>query len=170
MITRGTWSFITDRPLVVSFEVTHSCTADCKHCDKGGIKPEPEGLLKADDYRRLRAKLKPMAVQLSGGEPLLRKDLEEIVRARVEEICVVIRPGDAEAYAQTAGDHAGAHSCRFSPSVLPSAGTSRISSSISRASPRAAFRIRDAPASESGRLVSSGHASPRSSATACRIR
>ena len=81
MIARGTWSFITDRPLVVSFEVTHSCTADCQHCDKGNIKPEPAGLLRAPDYRRLRAELKPMAVQLSGGEPLLRADLEEIVRA-----------------------------------------------------------------------------------------
>ncbi len=81
MISRGTWSFITDRPLVVSFEVTHSCTADCLHCDKGGIKTEPPGLLHAADYARLRSKLKPMAVQLSGGEPLLRKDLEEIVRA-----------------------------------------------------------------------------------------
>ncbi len=81
MISRGTWSFLTDRPLVVSFEVTHSCTADCRHCDKGGIKPEPAGLLQAADYRRLRAELKPMAVQLSGGEPLLRKDLEDIVRA-----------------------------------------------------------------------------------------
>jgi len=81
MISRGTWSFLTDRPLVVSFEVTHSCTADCWHCDKGGIKPDPAGLLQAADYRRLRAQLKPMAVQLSGGEPLLRKDLEDIVRA-----------------------------------------------------------------------------------------
>ena len=81
MISRGTWSFLTDRPLVVSFEVTHSCVADCLHCDKGGIKPEPAGLLHAPDYRRLRAELKPMAVQLSGGEPLLRKDLEDIVRA-----------------------------------------------------------------------------------------
>ena len=27
MIARGTWSFCTDRPLVVSFELTHSCTA-----------------------------------------------------------------------------------------------------------------------------------------------
>ena len=81
MITRGTWSFLTDRPLVVSFEVTHSCTADCLHCDKGGIKAEPDGLLHAADYRRLCAELKPMAVQLSGGEPLLRKDLEDIVRA-----------------------------------------------------------------------------------------
>ncbi len=81
MIARGTRAFLTDQPLVVSFEVTHSCTADCRHCDKGGIKPEPPGLLRAQDYRRLRAKLKPMAVQISGGEPLLRKDLEDIVRA-----------------------------------------------------------------------------------------
>jgi len=81
MIARGTWSFLSDRPLVVSFELTHSCTADCQHCDKGGIKPEPAGLLGAADYGRLRATLKPMAVQLSGGEPLLRRDLEDIVRA-----------------------------------------------------------------------------------------
>ena len=81
MISRGTWSFLTTRPLVVSFEVTHSCIADCLHCDKGGIKPEPAGLLRPADYGRLRAKLKPMAVQLSGGEPLLRRDLEDIVRA-----------------------------------------------------------------------------------------
>ena len=81
MISRGTWSFIANRPLVVSFELTHSCTADCLHCDKGKIKPEPEGLLHAADYGRLRAELKPMAVQLSGGEPLLRRDLEDIVRA-----------------------------------------------------------------------------------------
>ena len=84
MIARGTWSFCTSRPLVVSFEVTHSCTANCQHCDKGTIKPEPPDLLRAEDYRRLRSQLKPMAVQISGGEPLLRKDLEEIVRALKE--------------------------------------------------------------------------------------
>jgi len=33
--------------------------------------------------------------------------LEEIVQARVEEICVVICAGDADVYAQMAGDHAG---------------------------------------------------------------
>jgi MoaA/NifB/PqqE/SkfB family radical SAM enzyme len=81
MIARGTWSFCINRPLVVSFELTHSCTANCKHCDKGGMKPDPAGLLRAEDYAQLRGALKPMAVQLSGGEPLLRKDLEEIVRA-----------------------------------------------------------------------------------------
>ncbi len=81
MIARGTWSFCTERPLVVSFELTHSCTADCQHCDKGGIKPGPLGQLNAEDYGRLRAQLKPMVVQISGGEPLLRKDVAEIVRA-----------------------------------------------------------------------------------------
>jgi MoaA/NifB/PqqE/SkfB family radical SAM enzyme len=81
MVARGTWSFCTKRPLVVSFELTHSCIADCQHCDKGGIKPEPPNLLMPADYRRLRAELKPMVVQLSGGEPLLRKDLDDIVRA-----------------------------------------------------------------------------------------
>ncbi len=81
MIARGTWSFWTDRPLCVSFELTHSCTANCRHCDKGGIKPGPLGLLNAEDYARLSAALKPMVVQLSGGEPLLRKDVSDIVRA-----------------------------------------------------------------------------------------
>jgi UTP--glucose-1-phosphate uridylyltransferase len=33
--------------------------------------------------------------------------VEEALRARVEEICLVVRPGDEEAYANVAGDHAG---------------------------------------------------------------
>jgi MoaA/NifB/PqqE/SkfB family radical SAM enzyme len=45
------------------------------------MKPDPAGLLRAEDYAELRSMLKPMAVQLSGGEPLLRRDLEEIIRA-----------------------------------------------------------------------------------------
>jgi MoaA/NifB/PqqE/SkfB family radical SAM enzyme len=81
MVARGTWSFLTSRPLCVSYELTHSCTADCKHCDKGGIKPGPLGALSAEDYGHLQKKLKPMSVQISGGEPMLRKDLEEIVQA-----------------------------------------------------------------------------------------
>ena len=81
MISRGTWSFLTDRPLVVSFELTHSCTADCLHCDKGTIKPEPAGLLRAADYERLVRAAQTHGGAMSGGEPLLRQDLEDIVRA-----------------------------------------------------------------------------------------
>ena len=33
--------------------------------------------------------------------------IDEILRAGVDEICIVVRPGDEESYAQQAGDHAG---------------------------------------------------------------
>lgn len=33
--------------------------------------------------------------------------IEEVLRAGVEEICVIVRPGDEAAYADVAGDHAG---------------------------------------------------------------
>lgn len=67
-------------PICVSFEVTHSCTADCLHCDKGRLKRE-EGRMLPDDYRRWTRELRPAVTQLSGGEPLTRPDLEDIARA-----------------------------------------------------------------------------------------
>lgn len=67
-------------PLCVSFEVTHSCVAHCVHCDKGGLKQET-GLMTPEDYGRYSRELKPGVGQISGGEPLLRDDLEDIIRA-----------------------------------------------------------------------------------------
>ena len=68
------------KPICVSFEVTHSCPCDCRHCDKGKLKKET-GLMKPEDYRRRSFELTPAACQLSGGEPLLRQDLEDVARA-----------------------------------------------------------------------------------------
>jgi MoaA/NifB/PqqE/SkfB family radical SAM enzyme len=68
------------RPLCVSLEVTHSCPARCLHCDKGGLKPGERHLAPAE-YRPLVRALSPPVVQLSGGEPLVREDLEEVARA-----------------------------------------------------------------------------------------
>ena len=76
---RGHNNFLKDKPLVVSFEVTSSCNANCCHCDKGGILEDEVPLTPAqigDHYR----KLNPVAVQLSGGEPLLREDIVDIAR------------------------------------------------------------------------------------------
>ena len=70
----------TNRPTVLSFEVTLSCVARCKHCDTGGYKPN-EQKLAPEDFKRYIKELRPAAVQLSGGEPLLREDLPDIVRA-----------------------------------------------------------------------------------------
>lgn len=69
-----------DRPIVISFEVTLSCVANCLHCDTGGRK-ENEERLKPEDYRRYILELNPAVVQLSGGEPLLREDLSQIIRS-----------------------------------------------------------------------------------------
>ncbi len=79
IIGRGSLNWIADRPLVVSFEVTDSCTCDCTHCDHGGPRDDSRNLRPAD-YRRYMEALRPCVVQVSGGEPLLRPDLVEIVR------------------------------------------------------------------------------------------
>jgi MoaA/NifB/PqqE/SkfB family radical SAM enzyme len=79
IIGRGSLNWVADRPIVVSFEVTDSCTCWCKHCDHGGPKDDSRNL-KPADYRRYVERLNPCVVQVSGGEPLLRPDLVEIVR------------------------------------------------------------------------------------------
>ena len=80
IIGRGSLNWLADRPLVVSFEVTDSCTCYCKHCDHGGPKDD-SGNLRPEDYRRYMEALRPCVVQVSGGEPLMRDDLNEVVRA-----------------------------------------------------------------------------------------
>lgn len=77
---QGLYNLFVLKPLCVSFEVTHSCTGNCLHCDKGGIKRE-EDLLSPQQYAKILRRLNPPVVQLSGGEPLLRKDIVEIVEA-----------------------------------------------------------------------------------------
>ena len=79
IIGRGTANWIAQRPIVVSFEVTDACTCWCKHCDHGGPRDESRNL-KPADYRRYMDALRPCVVQVSGGEPLMRDDVVEIVR------------------------------------------------------------------------------------------
>jgi len=68
-----------ERPIVVSFEVTDSCTCYCRHCDHGGPRDDSRNM-KPADYRHYMNVLKPCVVQISGGEPLMRKDLTDVVR------------------------------------------------------------------------------------------
>jgi MoaA/NifB/PqqE/SkfB family radical SAM enzyme len=79
IIGRGSKNWYTGRPLVVSFEVTDSCTCYCKHCDHGGPRDTSRDM-KPHDYRRFMDVLRPAVVQVSGGEPLMREDLPEVIR------------------------------------------------------------------------------------------
>jgi MoaA/NifB/PqqE/SkfB family radical SAM enzyme len=79
IIGRSMRNWFAEKPLVVSFEVTDSCTCNCRHCDHGGPK-DRSNEMKPEDYRRYMEMLRPGVVQVSGGEPLLRDDLVEVVR------------------------------------------------------------------------------------------
>ncbi|HWR37498.1 MAG TPA: radical SAM protein [Clostridia bacterium] len=80
IIARGSRNWPSNRPIVVSFEVTDSCTCFCRHCDHGGPRDESKNL-KPADYRRYMEVLNPCVVQVSGGEPLMREDVVDVVRA-----------------------------------------------------------------------------------------
>jgi MoaA/NifB/PqqE/SkfB family radical SAM enzyme len=70
---------LTTRPLCISFEVTHSCNAKCKHCHLHG--PVEEDRASPEKLGEICRELSPVVAQASGGEPLLRKDLEQIIEA-----------------------------------------------------------------------------------------
>ena len=74
---RGMINYVTKRPLCVSFEITHSCNARCKHCHRGGLVKEQKAT--PQKFAEIFQELKPVVIQISGGEPLLRKDVEDVI-------------------------------------------------------------------------------------------
>ena len=80
IIAQGSLNWFAQRPVVVSFEVTNSCTCYCRHCDHGGPKDTSRDM-KPADYKKYMEVLRPCVVQVSGGEPLMRQDLTKIVRS-----------------------------------------------------------------------------------------
>ena len=78
--TKEIHNYITNRPIVVSYEVTFSCNCNCRHCELGGLVKD-EKQITPEEYGDLTRRLKPLVAQISGGEPLLRKDIAAIVKA-----------------------------------------------------------------------------------------
>jgi MoaA/NifB/PqqE/SkfB family radical SAM enzyme len=62
-------------PTAVNLEVTRRCNARCDFCRYPQVREDP----RLDDYRPVVERLKPTLLTLSGGEPLLRKDLERLI-------------------------------------------------------------------------------------------
>jgi MoaA/NifB/PqqE/SkfB family radical SAM enzyme len=67
---------INPRPVLVNLEVIKNCNASCHFCSCWRTKGGP----KLNDYGPVIRKIKPIAVSINGGEPLLRKDIYDIVR------------------------------------------------------------------------------------------
>jgi MoaA/NifB/PqqE/SkfB family radical SAM enzyme len=74
---RAAKNMMIGRPITVSFEVTFNCNANCRHCNWGEYVKEPR--LGPEVWGNRLAELKPVVAQISGGEPLLRKDLYDII-------------------------------------------------------------------------------------------
>jgi MoaA/NifB/PqqE/SkfB family radical SAM enzyme len=74
------WLTLRRRPVLVHFEVTMRCNARCGFCDywKTPADARHDELKSFADAARF---FNPMLVTFTGGEPLLRRDLEDVVRA-----------------------------------------------------------------------------------------
>jgi MoaA/NifB/PqqE/SkfB family radical SAM enzyme len=79
MLVKGIGNRMKKLPLSISFEVTHACTANCWHCNWGG--PIKETRRTPAEYAAICRDLQPVVVNVSGGEPMARGDLDDIVRA-----------------------------------------------------------------------------------------
>ncbi|MFO7773547.1 MAG: radical SAM protein [Dehalococcoidia bacterium] len=77
---KGIQTYITNRAIIVSYEVTLSCNCNCRHCDLGGV-IDDEKQIGPEEYADLTRRLRPLIAQISGGEPLLRKDIAAVVKA-----------------------------------------------------------------------------------------
>ena len=64
------------RPVSVNLEVTKRCNAKCDFCDYWKTKKENV----IEDYGPVVKKIDPMMITITGGEPLLRTDLVNIIK------------------------------------------------------------------------------------------
>lgn len=72
---------------LLAWETTQACSLACPHCRASACPIRPAGELTTDEGRKLlheAARVGPGIVILSGGEPLLREDLEELAAAATE--------------------------------------------------------------------------------------
>jgi MoaA/NifB/PqqE/SkfB family radical SAM enzyme len=72
------WLKARKRPVLLNFEVTMRCNARCSFCDYWKT-PADSRAHENTDYAVIARHFKPMLVTFTGGEPTLRRDLEDIV-------------------------------------------------------------------------------------------
>ena len=75
----------TGRPMLVNLEITKLCNAKCDFCDYWQTRHEE----RITDYRPVIRKINPLVTVITGGEPMIRKDLPDIVR-QIKECSIFI--------------------------------------------------------------------------------
>jgi GTP 3',8-cyclase len=75
----------TGRPKLLNLEVTKLCNARCDFCDYWETKHE----IRLSDYRPIIKRINPLVVSITGGEPMLRRDLPQVVR-QIKECSIFI--------------------------------------------------------------------------------
>jgi MoaA/NifB/PqqE/SkfB family radical SAM enzyme len=80
MIGRAVRSLAFRGPLCTSFEITRRCNARCRHCHLG-VPVEEEEQASPERFAEICQEIKPVVILVSGGEPLIRKDVEDVVAA-----------------------------------------------------------------------------------------
>jgi MoaA/NifB/PqqE/SkfB family radical SAM enzyme len=85
-LAKYAWLAARRRPVLVHFEVTLRCNARCNFCDywKTDASERDRELKSFADAARY---FNPMVITFTGGEPTLRRDLEDVVRA----VCGAVR-------------------------------------------------------------------------------
>lgn len=76
IILKYIWTKFKRRPIFLNLEVTKRCNARCKHCDYWKGPHEPE----LNDYVPVIQKINPLILSFTGGEPLIRKDIFDLIQ------------------------------------------------------------------------------------------
>jgi MoaA/NifB/PqqE/SkfB family radical SAM enzyme len=84
-LAKYAWLTMRRRPVLVHFEVTMRCNARCGFCDYWKT-PASSKASELASFADVARRMKPMLVTFTGGEPLLRRDLEDLVVAVRREV------------------------------------------------------------------------------------
>ena len=96
-LAKYAWLRVRHRPILVHFEVTMRCNAKCGFCDYWKTDPSAKASEVASFADAARF-FNPMMITFTGGEPLLRRDLESLVAGvagavRLKYISVITHGG-----------------------------------------------------------------------------
>ncbi len=116
------WLTVTQRPLLVNFEVTGRCNARCGFCDYWKT-PATTRDSEIASFAEAARYFNPMVIVFTGGEPTLRRDLEQVIAAvnnavKLKYITLLTHGGNLTPERATSLHRAGVNQFNFSLDYL----------------------------------------------------